>query len=129
MARGGRPNLLVLNQYYRPAHEADGQLLAQLCESLADEYDVTVLTGRVPGARRPGASRLDGVTSRRLPSTMFGRSSHALRAANYASYAAAALPAALRERRPDVVLAFTNPPFLPASRTQSPAASARRSSS
>jgi colanic acid biosynthesis glycosyl transferase WcaI len=109
MARRGRPRLLVLNQYYAPAPEADGQLLAQLCESLADEYEITVVTARAAGPAPPGP-----VTVRRLPATTFPRSSLGRRASNYASFALAALPFALAASPPDAVLSFTSPPFLPA---------------
>ena len=44
-----RPRLLVLNQYYRPGVEATANLLADLCESLAADYEVTVVTGRLQG--------------------------------------------------------------------------------
>src|SRR5262249_14951411 len=45
-----RPRLLVLNQYYRPGPEATAQLLAELCDGLADEFEITVVTGRVRGS-------------------------------------------------------------------------------
>ena len=52
-----RPRVLVLNQYYRPGVEATAHLLGELCEALTDEFDVTVVTGMVPGSRsRGGAS-------------------------------------------------------------------------
>ena len=38
-----KPRLLVLNQYYWPGVEATAQLLAQLCEALARDYDVKPL--------------------------------------------------------------------------------------
>ena len=44
---GARPRVLVLNQYYWPGVEATAHLLAELCEALADEFDVTVVTGMV----------------------------------------------------------------------------------
>ena len=40
--------ILVLNQYYWPGVEATAQLLSQLCEALAEDYDVTVVTGALP---------------------------------------------------------------------------------
>ena len=43
------PRILVLNQYYRPGVEATANLLADLCEALATDYDVTVVTGRLQG--------------------------------------------------------------------------------
>ena len=81
-----RPRLLVLNQYYRPGPEATAQLLADLCDALADEFDITVVTGRVRGAANAGGSgRSNGrePTVVRVPSTAFDRSSLWLRAANY----------------------------------------------
>jgi hypothetical protein len=53
-----RPRLLVFNQYYWPGVEATGNLLAQLCEALAVDYDVTVVAGTLTNppaasARRP----------------------------------------------------------------------------
>lgn len=106
-----RPRLLVLNQYYRPGVEADGRLLAQLCEGLAQEWDVTVITGAVPGAES-GRQRLDGVDVLRVPSATFQRRRLALRAANYLSYFALAGAEGLAARPPDVVYCLTNPPFV-----------------
>ena len=53
-----RPRVLVLNQYYSPGVEATAHLLGELCEALTDEFDVTVVTGMVPGlcSSRGGAS-------------------------------------------------------------------------
>src|SRR5437763_535707 len=47
-----RRRILVLNQYYAPAFGSTAQLLTQLCEDLASDYDVTVITGAVEGAAR-----------------------------------------------------------------------------
>ena len=44
-----RPRILVLNQYYKPGVEATANLLADLCESLTEEFEVTVVTGRLQG--------------------------------------------------------------------------------
>jgi len=109
---GPRPRLLALNQYYWPGLEADGQLLAQLCEDLADEYDVSVVTGRAAHARRPGRTLTRGVTVVRVPSTALDRARLALRALNYGTYSLLVVPVAALRPRPDVVLSLTNPPFL-----------------
>ena len=50
---GERSRILVLNQYYWPGVEATAQLLAQLCEALAVDYDVTVVTGHLHGHELP----------------------------------------------------------------------------
>jgi glycosyltransferase involved in cell wall biosynthesis len=106
-----RPRLLVLNQYYWPAVEATGQLLSQLCSGLADDFDVTVVTGVVPGTA-PGRERHDGVEIVRVASTAFDRRRLVLRATNYSTYLAQSLFTALRAERPDVVLCMTDPPVI-----------------
>jgi glycosyltransferase involved in cell wall biosynthesis len=107
-----RPRLLVLNQYYRPGPEATAQLLAELCSGLADDFDVTVVTGRVRGARAADRAVEGGVTVVRVASTTFQRASVWRRAANYASFLAGAALAGLRAPRPDVVLSWTDPPVI-----------------
>ena len=106
-----RPRLLVLNQYYWPAIEATGQLLSQLCAGLAKDFDVTVVTGVVPGTA-PGRERHDGVEIVRVASTAFDRRRLLLRATNYSTYLAQSLFTALRAERPDVVLCMTDPPVI-----------------
>jgi glycosyltransferase involved in cell wall biosynthesis len=108
-----RPRLLVLNQYYWPGVEATAQLLAQLCEALADEYEVRVLTGVVRGHEgRPRRELRNGVEIVRVRSTAFERSRLGLRAVNYASYVLGALLSGLFGPRPDLVLCMTDPPMV-----------------
>jgi putative colanic acid biosynthesis glycosyltransferase WcaI len=104
--------LLVLNQYYRPGPEATAQLLADLCAGLADEFDVTVVTGRVRDAGAPARAVEDGVTVVRVASTTFRRASLWKRAVNYATFLLGAALAAGRAPRPDVVLCWTDPPVI-----------------
>ena len=107
-----RPRLLVLNQYYRPGPEATAQLLADLCSGLAEDFEVTVVTGRVRGVSAAGSRVEDGVTVVRVASTAFARGSLWRRAANYATFLAGAALAGLRAPRPDVVLCWTDPPVI-----------------
>jgi colanic acid biosynthesis glycosyl transferase WcaI len=109
---GRRARVLVLNQYYWPGVEATAHLLAELCEALADEFDVTVVTGMVAGAAQSGRARKDGVEILRVGSTAYDRSKLALRAANYLSYLGLSLWEGLRVERPDVVLCMTDPPVI-----------------
>ena len=104
--------MLVLNQYYWPGVEATAHLLSELCSALADEFDVTVVTGMVPGAGSPGRGTHDGVEILRVNSTAFDRSRLSLRAANYLSYLGLSLVEGLRVERPDVVLCMTDPPVI-----------------
>ena len=107
-----RPALLVLNQYYAPGQESTAQLLADLCEALAEDYDVTVVTGTVHDAPRAERTSRNGVNVIRVGSTAFDRSRLALRGFNYVSFVVLALVAALRRPRPQVVLCLSDPPFV-----------------
>ena len=108
-----RPRLLVLNQYYKPGVEATANLLAELCEALAADYDVTVVTGRVRDREElPTKEMLDGVRVLRTRSTSFDRARLHLRALNYATYLADSAFRSLTTKRPDAVLVLTDPPMI-----------------
>jgi glycosyltransferase involved in cell wall biosynthesis len=111
--RASRPRILVLNQYYRPGVEATANLLADLCEALAEDYDVTVVTGRVQGRDDlPSDEVLNGVRVLRTRSTAYDRTKLHLRAVNYATYLADSLVRALARRKPNLVLCMTDPPIV-----------------
>jgi colanic acid biosynthesis glycosyl transferase WcaI len=112
-----KPRLLVFNQYYWPGVEATAYLLSELCAALADDFDITVVTGmlRYPLEASDAASgRLThrGVAIVRVRSTAFDRSRLGLRALNYLTYLARSLTTGLRAQRPDLVLAMTDPPVI-----------------
>ncbi len=107
-----RRRILVLNQYYSPGIEATAQLLAQLCEALARDYDVTVVTGHLRGHDLPPDETRNGVKILRVRSTTYDRSELHLRAANYASYLGDTVLTALRGERPDLVMCMTDPPII-----------------
>ncbi len=110
---GGRPRILVLNQYYWPGVEATAHLLTELCEALAEDYDVEVVTGVLHGHEdAPRTDEHNGVRITRVTSTSYERSELARRAANYFSYLGAAGAYALRRPRPDLVLCMTDPPIV-----------------
>lgn len=110
---GRRPHVLVLNQYYWPGVEATAHLLTELCEHLAQEYRVTVVTGALFGVdAAPGRSVRNGVEIVRVRSTAYDRSQLPLRALNYVTYLAGSLWTALRIQKPDVVLCMTDPPMI-----------------
>jgi glycosyltransferase involved in cell wall biosynthesis len=113
MTEDARPKkILVLNQYYWPGIEATGQLLAQLCEELARDYDVTVVTGQLRGHELPAEEIRNGVRIVRVRSTTYDRAQLHLRAANYGSYLGDTALTALRGERPDLVLCMTDPPIV-----------------
>jgi glycosyltransferase involved in cell wall biosynthesis len=107
-----RPRLLVVNQYYWPGIESTGFLLSELCGQLADEFDVTVVTGKQRVGRNERRVVHDGITIVRVPSTTFHRANIWLRAVNYATYLLGSALVALRQPKPDVVLAMTDPPVI-----------------
>ena len=103
----------MLNQYYWPGVEATAQLLSQLCEALAVEYDVTVVTGHLHGhPDLPSEEVRHGVRIVRVRSTAYDRSQLHLRAVNYASYLGDTVLTAVRGERPDLVLCMTDPPVV-----------------
>ena len=113
MSAPRKPRLLVLNQYYWPGVEATAQLLTELCEALAEEVEVKVVTGVLHGHEdRPRRTEQNGVAIVRVPSTSFERSKLLARASNYLTYLSSALLSALRGPRPDVVLCMTDPPVI-----------------
>jgi glycosyltransferase involved in cell wall biosynthesis len=108
-----RRRILVLNQYYRPGVEATANLLADLCEDLAEEHDVTVITGRLFGRDDlPSDELRNGVSVLRTRSTAYDRTRLHHRALNYASYLADTLVRAMTLRRPHLVLCMTDPPIV-----------------
>ena len=83
MSDAAKPRLLVVNQYYWPGVEATAQLLTELCEALAGEFDIRVLTGVLHGHEDlPRREMRNGVRITRVPSTAFERSRLGLRALN-----------------------------------------------
>ena len=125
-----KPRLLVLNQYYWPGVEATAHLLTELCEALADDFDVTVVTGALHGARGGPRGARNGVEIVRValdlvrpqPSSRCARSTTSPTSAGRSR-------AGSRAERPDVVLCMTDPPMIGDVALPSRAASARRSSS
>jgi glycosyltransferase involved in cell wall biosynthesis len=111
-ASGSRPRLLVLNQYYWPGVEATAHLLAELCEELAESFDVTVITGRTGRDGEVAREVRHGVDVVRVRSTSFDRSRLDLRATNYITYLIQSAREALGADAPDVVLCMTDPPVI-----------------
>jgi len=108
-----RPRILVLNQYYWPGVEATAHLLTELCEALAEEYEVEVVTGVLHGHEDDLREFVrHGVKIVRVSSTAYERSELVHRAANYFSYLGSALSYALSLPAPDLVLCMTDPPIV-----------------
>ncbi len=113
-----RPRIVFLNRSYWPDAEATGQLLTELCEDLADQFDVTVVAGQPnqnpTGCKfvRNGAQIRNNVRIRRVRHTRFPKSFLPGRAVNLLSYLFSASLAVFGMRRPDVAVVETDPPLL-----------------
>jgi colanic acid biosynthesis glycosyl transferase WcaI len=108
-----RPRVLVFNQYYWPGVEATAHLLSELCEALAEDFEIVVVTGTVRDrAEAPERLFRNGVEIVRVASTAFDRRRLVPRALNYLSFLASSFITGMRLERPDVVLCMTDPPII-----------------
>lgn len=112
--------LLFLNRCYWPDTEATGQLLTDLCESLAVHQDVHVICGQpnspAPGETfcRVGTQQRNGVTIHRLAHTRFAKRIPAGRILNLLSFTRAANRYLKRSRlQPTWIVCETDPFLLP----------------
>jgi glycosyltransferase involved in cell wall biosynthesis len=113
-------HVCFFNRSYWPDVTATGQYLTELAQDLVARHgcEVTVVAGQpltVATERTWALSTTEihnGVRVIRANGTHFRPRRFAGRAANYLSYFLAAAVASLRVRRPDVVVAFTDPPII-----------------
>lgn len=107
--------VVFLNRSYWPDGEATGQLLTELCEDLAEKYDVTVIAGQPnhnPGNEsfsRSAAFVHNGVTIERVRHPQWGKRTLVARAIGLVGFLVAATIRAFRIGRPDVVVVETDP--------------------
>ena len=116
-------HIAFFNRSFYPDTTATGQLLTELCEALAGTQGcrVSVVAG-VPllpavegGARvrwRLWHERYRNIDIIRVPGSRFSKRRSIGRFTNYMSYFLSACYAGLRLRRPDVVVALTDPPII-----------------
>jgi colanic acid biosynthesis glycosyl transferase WcaI len=109
-------HVCFFNRSYWPDLGATGQLLTELTEDLVRVHgcDVTVVAGypirsNVP---LPASEWRNGVHVVRAAGSTVDPRPFVGRAANYVSYFTSALVKGLRVRRPDVVVALTDPPII-----------------
>jgi glycosyltransferase involved in cell wall biosynthesis len=107
-----------LNRSYWPDTGATGQLLTELAEDLVAHHQMTVTVVTGPPLSRDGAATLplrqtrNGVSIIRARGTALSPRRFPARALNYLTYFTAALIAARRLPRQDVVVALTDPPII-----------------
>jgi putative colanic acid biosynthesis glycosyltransferase WcaI len=103
--------VLFVSQFFPPDTGGTAFMLGQLAEDLAREHDVHVVAGRASYDTSVGTYEPQGVTLTRVRTTRFSRRGMLGRICNYASFTLAAVCAACRSERPDVVVAMTDPPY------------------
>lgn len=117
--------ILFLNRSFYPDITATGQLLTELCESLVNDYkcEVTIVAGRplsLPGdfklrAFRWGIFRREsfrGIEIIRINNTGLSTKSFFGRVSNYLTYFFWSFFSVLKIRKPDLVVALTDPPVI-----------------
>jgi glycosyltransferase involved in cell wall biosynthesis len=115
--RPTRPlRVLVLNRSYWPDVEATGQLLTELCEELARDCTVTVIAGQPNHSfeigELPVRETHNGVEIVRVRNWRISKKSLWSRGLGLSSYLLLSTLRALRQPRPDVVIAESDPPML-----------------
>ena len=109
-------HVCVFNRSYWPDVSATGQLLTELAEDLVrlHGWDVTVVSGYPlrSDASLPSSEWRNGVHIVRASGTTLDPQPFIGRATNYVSYFASAVVKGLAIRKPDVVVALTDPPII-----------------
>ncbi|HEV2032949.1 MAG TPA: glycosyltransferase family 4 protein [Candidatus Dormibacteraeota bacterium] len=108
--------ILVVNQYFYPDRSATAQLLTELCDDLSQHHEIQVVAGRPSYNQARSLDTLpfpiSDVRVSRAWSTTFNRAWMPGRLTNYATYLTTSLAAAITATRPDLVLAWTDPPLI-----------------
>jgi glycosyltransferase involved in cell wall biosynthesis len=109
-------HVCFFNRSYWPDVSATGQLLTELAEDLVrlHGWDVTVVAGYPlrSDASLPSSESRNGVHIVRASGTTLDPQRFIGRATNYVSYFASAVVKGLAIRKPDVVVALTDPPII-----------------
>jgi colanic acid biosynthesis glycosyl transferase WcaI len=111
-------HVMLLTQFFHPDVSAIAQISTDLAEDLvALGFRVTVVAGRgtyLGGERLPEREEYRGIHIVRLQGTSLGKGNLAARLTDYVSFSASALSWLAFSERPDVLLAMSTPPFVPA---------------
>jgi len=115
-------HICFFNRSYWPDQAATGQLLTELAEDLVQRHgcEVSVVAGRAMHSAEVsrGSAKLvsretrNGVTILRANGTRFWPGRFVGRATNYLTYFGSSNLAGLQLKRPDVVVALTDPPIV-----------------
>lgn len=110
--RQKKRSILFINQYYAPDLASTGQLLTELCESLSEDFDISVLTGTPSysigaGKKYGGPSQVKVI---RVFNTRFSRAGIVARLINYISFMLCALLRSFFLNRRDITVVMSDPP-------------------
>ena len=103
-------DLLVLNLYFVPDRAATGMLLGQLCEGLARDHTIRVISGTP--TYNPESSAPSPVQAARIPLFPASRANLFVRLLNYALYTFGALVRGLLAPKSRSVMAWSDPPWI-----------------
>lgn len=114
-------HIAFFNRSFYPETAATSQFLTELCECLLRDHGcrISVVAG-VPLNAEPGALHTaivnrenhGGIEILRAQGTRFSKSTFSGRFSNYVSYFLSACYAGLKLKRPDVIVALTDPPII-----------------
>ena len=109
--------VLLLNQVFYPDVAATAQHADDLARHLtAHGHEVVAIASRSvygeSGATLPKREIVDGIEIRRVGRSWFGKSNILGRLVDFLLFYMAATAMSLRVKRPDVVVAFTTPPYI-----------------
>ena len=107
-------NLWIVSEIFYPSEASTGYILTKLAEGLASEYDVGVLTALNGKSKESAFEVYKGIKIYRCFATRFDKNELLLRLINAISFNISMLLKAFQKfSKNDLVLAVTNPPFLP----------------
>lgn len=112
-------SLIILTEYFYPEEASTAQLLTDMATGLANEFDVSVLTGRPnyhAADRSQGVPRretFEGVSIIRVGSTRFDKDTLPLRVINWLTFTLLVAVKLLRWGHSEALLVLSNPPILP----------------
>lgn len=109
---------MLLTQFFHPDESAISRMGTDLAEDLvALGFRVTVVAGRgtyLGGERLAAREQYKGIDIIRAQGTSLGKRNLTFRLADYISYSASAFTSVAFAEKPDVILAMSTPPFVPA---------------
>jgi len=107
-------SLWIVSEIFYPSEASTGYILTKLAEGLVSEYDVGVLTALNGKSKEEAFEVYKGIKIYRCFATRFDKNELLLRLINAISFNISMLLKAFQKfSKNDLVLAVTNPPFLP----------------